>query len=312
MRVPEFKFDYMRHSRTIGWVTIAYLSLFVGAIAFKGLNLGLDFTGGTLVELRFPEAVSPEKVRQTLEAAGYANGTVQAFGSERDVLVRMPPQAEGDQARLGDNIQAALAEAFGDVALQQSSFVGPVVGAELRDDAGIALLASFAVIMIYVVFRFSKHFAIGSVLALVHDALFVVGCFALFQWTFDLTVLAAVLTIIGYSINDSIVIADRIRENFRLIRGETPAQVINRSLNQTLARTVVTGGLTFLTVLAMLLFGGEMIRGFSVALAIGIVMGTYSSIYVLASLLLAFGIKREDLLVQVASEGETEEGPLRP
>ena len=149
-------------------------------------------------------------------------------------------------------------------------------------------------------------------LALVHDAIFVVGCFALFQWTFDLTVLAAVLTVVGYSINDSIVIADRIRENFRLLRGVSPSEVINRSLNQVLARTVVTGGLTLLTVLAMLFFGGEMIRGFSIALAIGVVVGTYSSIYVLAALLLGLGIKREDLVAPVVKEGEIEEGPLRP
>lgn len=313
MRIPEFNFDYMGPRRVIGWITVAYMVFFLGAIFFKGLNLGLDFTGGTLVELELPQPVAPEEVRQALDRAGFVNGMVQAYGSEREVLVRMPPQAEGDQARLGDAIHATLQESFGEaVALKQSNFVGPVVGEELRDDAGVAILASFAVITIYVIFRFAKQFAVGSVLALVHDAIFVIGCFAVFQWTFDLTVLAAVLTVIGYSINDSIVIADRIRENFRLLRGVSPADVINRSLNQVLARTIVTGGLTLLTVLAMLFFGGEMIRGFSIALAIGVVMGTYSSIYVLAALLMALNLKREDLLVQVATEGETEEGPLRP
>jgi preprotein translocase subunit SecF len=310
MRIREFNLDYMGPRKVVAWVTAGYLLFFLGAIFVKGLNWGLDFTGGTLIELEFPQAVSAEKVRLSLEDAGYVNGVVQAFGSERDVIVRMPPQSTGDQARLGDAIHAALRESFGEVTLKQSSFVGPVVGEELRDDAGLAVLASLGVITIYVIFRFARQFALGSVLALVHDALFVVGCFAVFQWTFDLTVLAAVLTVIGYSINDSIVIADRIRENFRLLRGMTPAEVINKSLNQVLARTIVTAGLTFLTVLAMLIFGGEMIRGFSIALAIGVVMGTYSSIYVLAALLIATGIKREDLLVPVVEEGPTQEGPV--
>jgi preprotein translocase subunit SecF len=310
MRIPEFNFDYMGPRKIVGWVTAGYLTFFLVMIFVRGMNWGLDFTGGTLVELEFPEAVSAEKVRRSLEDAGYVNGVVQSFGSERDVLVRMPPQSTGDEARLGDAIHSTLENTFGDVTLKQSNFVGPVVGAELRDDAGLAILASLGVITIYVIFRFTRQFALGSVLALVHDALFVIGCFAVFQWTFDLTVLAAVLTVIGYSINDSIVIADRIRENFRLLRGVPPAEVINKSLNQVLARTIVTGGLTLLTVLAMLFFGGEMIRGFSTALAIGVVMGTYSSIYVLAALLIALDLKREDLLVQVVEEGPTQEGPV--
>lgn len=312
MRIPTFNLDYMGPRRIVAAVTAGYLLLFLGALIFKGLNLGLDFTGGTLVELEFAEPVDPVAVRGSLEQAGYINGVVQSVGSERELLVRMPPQAEGDQSRLGDAIHAALTESFGDVTLRQSNFVGPVVGQELRDDAGIAIIASIAVIMVYVLFRFARQFAFGAVLALIHDAIFVVGCFALFEWTFDLTVLAAVLTVVGYSINDSIVIADRIRENFRLLRGVTPSEVINRSLNQVLARTIVTGGLTLLTVLAMLFFGGEMIRGFSIALAIGVVVGTYSSIYVLAALLLGLDIKREDLVAPVVKEGEIQEGPLRP
>jgi preprotein translocase subunit SecF len=304
-----FNIDFMRWRKLFAGLSVAFILISLVDIFVNDLTLGLDFTGGTLVEVQFPEPAQPEAVRAALEDAGYQNAVVQLFGSDRDILVRMPPQAEGDQARLGDRIVATLAEQFGDVQLQQANFVGPVVGEELRDDAILAIMAALAVVMVYVLFRFTKHFAIASVVALVHDVLVVLGFFALFHWTFDLAVLAAVLAVVGYSINDSIVVADRIRENFRTMRRATPVEVVNTSLNQVMARSLVTSGTTLLTLVALLLVGGEAIRGFALALTIGIVFGTYSSIFVVASAVIFMKMTHEDLIVPVEEEGPTQEGP---
>ena len=277
-------------------------------IFVEGLDLGLDFTGGTLVEVEFAEPTDPESVRQLLERAGFENGLVQNFGTERDLLIRMPPQASTEQARMGDQILSTLRDEYPDVEMRQSNFVGPAVGEELTEDAGLALIAALAVVMVYILFRFTKQFAVGAVAALVHDVIVVLGCFALFDWTFDLSVLAAVLAVIGYSLNDTIVVSDRIRENFRTVRKGTSLEIINRSLNQTLGRTLVTSFTTLLVLLALLFAGGEMIRGFALALTIGIVVGTYSSIYVAASVLVAMNISREDLIVP-EKEGVDSESP---
>jgi preprotein translocase subunit SecF len=266
-------------------------------LAVQGLNLGLDFTGGTLVEVEFSEPADPEGIRQLLLQGGYENGVVQHFGTNRDLLIRMPPQTGIDQAVLGDKILATLRNTFPDIEMRQSNYVGPAVGEELTEDAGLALLAALAVIMLYILFRFTKQFAIGAVVALVHDVLIVLGVFSVFRWTFDLSVLAAILAVIGYSLNDTIVVSDRIRENFRLIRKGGAIEIINISLNQTLDRTLVTSLTTLFVLVALLIAGGEMIFGFSVALTIGIVVGTYSSIYVASSVLVLMNITREDLLV---------------
>ena len=306
MKRPEIDFMGKRKIFAIG--SLIFVLAALGDILFQGLNLGLDFTGGTLVEVQFREAQDPVEVRQYLESVGYEGGVVQYFGSERDLLVRMPPQQDTAQAEMGDEILDALGTLDPGVELLQSNYVGPAVGEELRDDAGLALIAALGAVMLYILFRFTKQFAVGAVVALAHDVIVVVGCFSLFQWTFDLPVLAAVLAVVGYSLNDTIVVSDRIRENFRLIRKATPIEVINRSLNQTLGRTLVTSLTTLLVLLALLIAGGETIRGFATALTIGVVVGTYSSIYVAANVLVAMNISREDLLVpeKEGEEAETE------
>jgi preprotein translocase subunit SecF len=304
MKLPEI--DFMGKRKVAAGASLVFVLLALFDILFQGLNLGLDFTGGTLVEVQFPERIDTVVVRQHLEQSGFAGGLVQHYGSERDVLVRMPTQEGREQATMGDEMLGALRGLDPNVRLMQSNYVGPAVGEELRDDAGLALIAALAVIMVYILFRFTKQFAVGAVVALIHDVIVVVGLFSLFQWTFDLSVLAAILAVIGYSLNDTIVVSDRIRENFRTIRRATPAEVINRSLNQMLGRTLITSLTTLLVLVALLITGGETIRGFATALTIGIVVGTYSSIYVAASILMAMNITREDLLLP-EKEGDAEQ-----
>ncbi len=296
--------DFMAYRRIAGGLSLAAVILSAVALGTVGLNPGLDFTGGTLVEVVFEEPVDPEEIRRVLDAAGYENGTVQFFGTEQDLLIRMPPQTGVDQANMGDNIIATLRELFPSVEMRQSNFVGPAVGEELTEDAGLALLAALVMIMLYILFRFTKQFSVGAVAALVHDVFITLGIFAVMQWTFDLSVLAAILAVIGYSLNDTIVVSDRIRENFRKIRRGEPVDIINQSLNQTLGRTLVTSLTTLFVLLALLIAGGEGIRGFSAALTIGVVVGTYSSIFVAANILLVLNLQREDLLVP---EKETRE-----
>ena len=300
--------DFMGKRKVAGMASIVLVVLSLGGLGIMGLNLGLDFTGGTLVEVAFDEPVDPEQVRNVLDSAGFENGTVQYFGTEQDLLIRMPPQTNVDQASMGDNIIGTLRELFPSVEMRQSNFVGPAVGEELTEDAGLALLAALVVIMLYILFRFTKQFSVGAVAALVHDVLITLGIFAFLQWTFDLSVLAALLAVIGYSLNDTIVVSDRIRENFRKIRKGSSVDIINQSLNQTLGRTLVTSLTTLFVLLALLFAGGEGIRGFASALTIGVVVGTYSSIFVAANVLLLLNIQREDLLVP--EKESREEGEL--
>ncbi len=271
------------------------------ALALQGVNRGLDFTGGTLIEVGFGESVQPTTVRNILSDAGYTNAVVQNFGSETDILIRVPPNSfasgTGSQTILGDQISAALGAQIGKVELRRSEFVGPAVGEELTEDAGLALLAALGMIMVYIMFRFTGKFALGAVAALIHDVIITIGAFAAFQWTFNLPELAALLAVIGYSLNDTIVVSDRIRENFRSTRRGTSAEIINYSLNQTLGRTLVTSLTTLLVLVALLWAGGEQIAGFARALTIGVVIGTYSSIYVAASVLLTLQLSRQDLAV---------------
>ena len=271
------------------------------ALALQGVNRGLDFTGGTLIEVGFGESVEPTTVRNILSDAGYTDAVVQKFGSETDILIRVPPNSvaagTGSQTILGDQISAALGARIGKVELRRSEFVGPAVGEELTEDAGLALLAALGMIMVYIMFRFTGKFALGAVAALVHDVIITIGAFAAFQWTFNLPELAALLAVIGYSLNDTIVVSDRIRENFRSTRRGTSAEIINYSLNQTLGRTLVTSLTTLLVLVALLVAGGEQIAGFARALTIGVVIGTYSSIYVAATVLLTLQLSRQDLAV---------------
>ncbi len=288
-------FDFMGWRRIATVVSAVLVVISVASVLFAGINRGLDFTGGVEVEFGFPQAVAPEEVRQVLQAAGYENAVVQHYGTETDVLVRMPPVPNVDQSQLGDGVAAALAEAFSEVQLRRNDFVGPSVGEELTENGGLGLLVALGAVMIYIMWRFTGKFAVGAVTALVHDVVIVVGAFSVFRWTFNLPELAALLAVIGYSLNDTIVVSDRVRENFRTVRRGTPVEIVNRSLNQTLGRTLVTSLTTLLVLGALLIAGGEQISGFATALAIGVVVGTYSSIYVAANVLLAMGISKQDL-----------------
>ena len=293
----KFQLDFMgkRVYAMIGSGVLLVICLI--SLLLNGLNLGLDFTGGAMVEVGFSEEIDPELVREELENGGFSNGTVQYFGSNRDLLVRIPPVEGVNQSALGDEIYAYLLGEFPGIELRQSSYVGPAVGEELAEDGGLALLAALIVVMLYILFRFTKQFSVGAVGALVHDVLIVIGLFSIFGWTFDLTVLAALLAVIGYSLNDTIVVSDRIRENFRSMRKGSTIEVINQSLNQTLGRTLVTSLTTLFVLLSLLLAGGEAIQGFALALVVGVLVGTYSSIYVASNVLILLNISREDLIV---------------
>ncbi len=295
MNLPTI--DFMGKRKVAGYTSIGLLVLSCLSLAVSGLNFGLDFTGGTLVEVGFEEPVDPETVRGELAQSGFFNGVVQHFGTDRDLLIRMPPQAGGDQATMGDRIFESILEHHPKADRRQSNFVGPVVGEELAESAGLALLTALGVIMLYILFRFTKQFSVGAVAALVHDVIIVFGVFSVLQWTFDLPVVAALLAVIGYSLNDTIVVSDRIRENFRKIRKGTSIDIINTSLNQTLGRTLVTSMTTLFVLMALAIAGGEGMRGFALALIIGVFVGTYSSIYIASNVLIVMNISREDLVI---------------
>jgi len=301
-------FDFMGKRKIAAVISIAFVLLAIGSLAVRGINAGLDFSEGTEVEVAFAQPVLTDDIRLYLESQGFVGGLVQTFGAEREIRIRMPVQDGVEQAKMGDNILQALEAQHPGVEMLQSNYVGPAVGEELRDDGGLALLSALIMVMVYILFRFTRQFAVGAVVALIHDVLIVLGLFSIFQWTFDLPVLAAVLAVIGYSLNDTIVVSDRIRENFRKIRRTSSEDVINRSLNQTLGRTLVTSATTLFVLLSLLFAGGEMIRGFALALTIGVVVGTYSSIYVASNVLLWLNITREDLLVPEKENAGNEEG----
>lgn len=278
----------------------------LGSLVVKGLNFGLDFTGGTLIELGYERPVELEQVRGQLVQAGFTDAVVQSFGATTDVLVRMP----GDDPQLGERIASALRNADGGnaVSVKRVEFVGPAVGEELRDQGGLGMLLALGGILVYVAFRFQWKFGFGAVLSLFHDVIVVLGVFSFFQISFDLTVLAAVLAVIGYSLNDTIVIFDRIRENFRMLRKAELLENINISTTQTLLRTMATSVSTLLAVGALMVFGGENLWGFSLALLIGVGVGTYSSVYVAGTLLVWLKLTRDDLIPPVVEE-EADERP---
>jgi len=305
-----YNFDFMSYRKQAAIVSILLLIVSAASIVLRSLEWGLDFTGGTLVEVTYEEAAFPEQIRAELDQAGYSGHVVQYFGSDRDILVRMPPQknlSDKDNARLGDGLLLALRAATSNqLVLRRAEFVGPAVGDELTNQGGLGLLAALGMVLLYVSFRFQLKFAIGAVLALFHDVVITLGVFSVIRWEFDLTVLAALLAVIGYSLNDTIVVSDRIRENFRKLRRGSPEEIINTSLNQTLARTLITSFTTLLVLFALLVLGGELISGFAKALIIGVVVGTYSSIYVAANTLLTLKLDRDDLLVPVKEGAELE------
>ncbi len=281
-------------------------ALCIGAIAFKGLALGLDFSGGVQIELHFPQPVVAETIRGQLDAAGFVNPVVAHFGSEHDLMIRLREGGEDLAAR----VIAAVGTA-GNAApeIKQVEFVGPQIGAELRDQGGLAVVLALLGILAYIAVRFQYKFALGGALAVVHDAVVTVGFFAIFGLEFDLTVLAAVLTVIGYSINDTIVVFDRVRENFRLVRNGSPEEIMDLSMTQTLERTLITSVATLLVVIGLFLLGGDVLRNFSIALMVGIIFGTYSSIYVASALALQLGVQREDLLLPVKDGAEFDGQP---
>jgi len=300
----------------IGKRTLALLfsmTLIVASIASmftRGLNLGIDFTGGTLIEVGYQQSVEPGDVRNVLTEAGYADVLVQHFGTSRDVLIRLAPHETLTSAEISTQVLSVLRRADPDqVELRRVEFVGPQIGDELTEDGGLAMLYALIGILIYVALRFEKRFAVGSVIALIHDVIITIGFFSILQVEFDLSVLAAILAVIGYSLNDTIVVFDRIRENFRKMRKGTPADIMNASINQTLSRTIMTSFTTLLVLIALFIFGGEIIHGFAMALIVGIVIGTYSSIYVASTFVLALGVSKADLMPVKKEGAEVDERP---
>ena len=308
--IPQTRIDFMGRRRTALYVSSALLLVAVLSLAFRGLNFGIDFTGGTLVEVAYPQSAELETLRTALVVEGFDDAVVQHFGTTREVLVRLPPRADLSKAELSDEVRRVLDGAGGGrTELRRIEFVGPQVGEELTEQGGLAMLIALGAIFIYVLLRFEWRFSIGSVAALFHDVLLVLGFFSVLGLDFDLTVLAAILAVIGYSLNDTIVVFDRIRENFRRVRKGTPLEVVNRSLNQTLSRTLMTSLTTLLVLAALFFFGGELIHAFSIALIVGVVVGTYSSIYVASSTVLALGVSKADLMPVKKEGADLQEGP---
>ena len=287
------KFKFMKYRKIAGIISITLFIISVGFLFFRGLSLGLDFSGGTLIEVSYETPISLEEVRSSLESNGYADSQVVNFGTNLDVLIKVADQS--GNSSVGEDIFNILSNQEIPIELKRVEFVGPQVGDELRDQGGLGMLIALFMILIYVAFRFQYKFALGAVTALGHDVVIILGLFSIFSWDFDLTVLAALLAVIGYSLNDTIVVSDRIRENFRTERVLEPVDMVDLSLNQTLGRTIVTSLTTLLVLFALFIFGGELIRGFSLALIIGVLIGTYSSIYVVANMLMSLTLTQEDL-----------------
>ena len=286
---------FMSYRKIATVASLTLLVLSIASLGFRGLNLGLDFSGGTLIEVSYSEAADLGEIRDLMTANGFDDFQVVNFGSNTDVLIKVADKNGSSQ--LGDTIFAFLEASDSDIELQRIEFVGPQIGSELRDQGGLGMLVALGMILLYVAFRFQYKFALGAVAALAHDVVIILGLFSLLAWDFDLTVLAALLAVIGYSLNDTIVVSDRMRENFRGERGFEPEEIVNRSINQTLSRTLITSFTTLLVLFALFFFGGEMIRGFSQALIIGVLVGTYSSIYVVANMLLGLSITQDDLAI---------------
>ena len=280
-------------------VTVLLTLISLGSLAVKGLNFGLDFTGGALIELSYEQPADLAKVRSQLAEVGYGGAVVQHFGATTDVVVRL----QGDDPQLGNKLAADLAKVSGDTfSVKRVEFVGPAVGEELRDQGGLGMLLALGGILVYVAFRFQWKFGFGAIVSLIHDVIVTLGVFSFFEIPFDLTVLAAVLALIGYSLNDTIVVFDRIRENFRVLRKADLIENINISTTQTLLRTLATSISTLLAIVALMIFGGENLWGFSLALFIGVTAGTYSSVYIASILLIWLKLTRDDLIPPVVEE----------
>ncbi|MBA2490674.1 MAG: protein translocase subunit SecF [Gammaproteobacteria bacterium] len=294
---------FMRYRRVAMWVSLTVLVVSVALFVTRGFNFGIDFTGGTVIEVAYPQAVDLGELRETLEGAGFEDSIAHHFGTSSEVLIRIPPRAGENPAELSDHVLEALRAKDADVEMLRVEFVGPQVGEELREQGGLALLYALIGILIYVSMRFEWRFALGAVIALVHDVIFTLAVLSLSGLSFDLNVLAAVLTIIGYSLNDSIVVFDRIRENFRKIRKRSVVEIVDISINETLARTIMTGVSTLLVLSALYFLGGEVLAAFSFTLIVGILIGTYSSVYVASTYAVLLGVSKADMM-PVKKEGE--------
>ena len=286
--------NFMRPRKIASALSILLVVLSIFSLSFKGLNAGLDFTGGTLIEIKLSQSTNLEEIREVLGSRIEDDFQVSYFGSEQDVLIKIPG---GSENNLSEEIVAVSKNSF-QFDLRRKDFIGPQIGEELRDQGGLGILAAMLVMMVYIMFRFQFKFAIGALLALIHDVLIVLGFFSIFYIGFNLTVLAAILAVIGYSLNDTIVVSDRIRENYRKKRKSDNVDVINRSLNQMLGRTLITSLTTLLVLFALLILGGDFIQNFAIALICGVIVGTYSSIYVLCNNLIFMNLNFEDLAIK--------------
>jgi len=307
----NLKIDFIKYR----WLALAFSSLLIissiGLMAVKGLNFGLDFTGGTLIEVGFENDADLNDIKDRLNKTGFEKFMVQNFGTAKDVIIRLGPSKEDKAAQVGDKVLHALREGTEEkIEMRRIEFVGSSVGEELTEQGGLAILVALIGILIYVSVRFEWKFAVGSVIALAHDVIVTLGFFALSQMEFDLTVLAAVLAVIGYSLNDTIVVFDRVRENFLTLRKQEPSNVFNISLNQTLRRTLMTSFTTLLVLAALFSLGGASIHGFATALLVGVIIGTYSSIYVASTSALALGVSKEDLMPPVVEKEGADQEPL--
>jgi len=306
---PKTMINFMGKRKLAMVFSLLLLIVSIGSIATKGLNLGIDFTGGYLIEAGYQSEVNLDEVRGALAGAGFNDVQVQNFGTSKDIIVRIAPRADINKATIGDNVLSVLMKTSEqEVEMRRVEFVGPQVGDELRDDGGIALLVALGGILIYISMRFQLKSAVGAILALVHDVIITIGLFSILQLEFDLTVLASILAVIGYSLNDTVVVLDRIRETFRSVRKTSPEDILNMSINQTLSRTLVTSLTTLLVLFALFFFGGEIIHGFALALIVGVVIGTYSSVYIASSTLMMMNIQKQDFLV-VAKEEIVDDAP---
>jgi len=327
--MKNFHIDFLGKRKLAMMFSLVLIVISLGSLATRGLSFGIDFTGGTLVEVSYQDTIAIDDVRDTLSNSGFEDAVVQYFGTAKDVMIRVPLRSDMKGAQVSEKIMLSLHEKQGEfvtdtnpvskeqtcsakgqsqvckVQMQRVEFVGPQVGDELANQGGLAMLYALFGILAYVAFRFEWRFAVGSVAALVHDVIITVGVFSVFQLEFTLTVLAALLAVIGYSLNDTIVVFDRIRENFRKMRKETPLEIMNTSINQTLPRTILTSVTTLLVLISLFIFGGDIIHNFSIALILGVLIGTYSSIFIASPVVLGLGVSRENLL-KVKQEGAQE------
>jgi len=299
--------NFMRFRKIAITISLILFVGSIGSIFIKGLSLGLDFSGGTLVEIQYEDSVDLQEIRGVLSENGYEDFQVVNFGSSLDVLIKIADQP--GNSSLGDQIFTLLSSNNFEGELKRIEFVGPQIGSELRDQGGLGMLVALGMILLYVAFRFQYKFALGAVAALGHDVVIILGLFSIFAWDFDLSVLAALLAVIGYSLNDSIVVSDRIRENFRSERALGSEDLINLSLNQTLSRTVITSLTTLLVLFALFFFGGEAVRGFSLGLIIGVLIGTYSSLYIVTTILISLNLSQEDMAVPDVEGAEFDDMP---